>query len=157
MSTILEALKKSEQERKLNKVPTLSNMATPQETSRWPLVGAIVAVILLLALIAFLVVNWFSGKGVPLQGSENGETQTAPLAVTNDSVGASDATAAANQSDEVVVNVVSYSEQAEQRFVMINGKLFREGEFVRGGLKVEAIKQDEVVLNSRGRRIVRKP
>jgi len=58
---------------------------------------------------------------------------------------------------DIVVNVVSYSEQADQSFVMIDGKLFRQGEFVRAGLKVEKIKFDEVVLNLRGRKITRKP
>ena len=53
--------------------------------------------------------------------------------------------------------MVSYSEQPEKRFVMIGGKLYRENEFVRTGLKIEEIRQNEVVLNNRGEQIIRRP
>ena len=55
MSTILDALKKSEQERKLNKLPTLSDMPTPQEKKSWPRIVLLV-LILVLATVALLVV-----------------------------------------------------------------------------------------------------
>jgi len=154
MSTILEALKKSEQERKLSKIPTLSSMSAPQEASRWPMIGFIVLAIVVLIVLGFMGVNWFTKGSLLGQGSLSKDRSSAPIAVTNDTVGT---TKPAPGSDEIVVNVVSYSEQAEQRFAMINGKLFREGEFVRGGLKVEKIRSNEVVLNLRGRRIVRTP
>ena len=58
---------------------------------------------------------------------------------------------------DIIVNVLSYSSDTSQSFAMINGKLFRQGEFVRPGLRVEEIRVDAVVLNLRGRQIVRKP
>ena len=41
--------------------------------------------------------------------------------------------------DGVVVNVISFSEDLNQRFAMVDGKMVREGEFVRAGLQVEKI------------------
>lgn len=143
MSTILDALKKSEQERKLNNVPTLSDMPTPQESKSWPTVLLFVVILLLVVLILVLIFK--------------GEPSAPTLSQTTVVEGQKAATNKAATDADILVNVVSYSEQAEQSFVMINGKLFRQGEFVRAGLKVEKIKFDEVVLNLRGRKITRKP
>ncbi len=143
MSTILDALKKSEQERKLNNVPTLSDMPTPQETKSWPTVLLFVVIFLLVMLILVLI---FKGDSGDRSLAQTGLTELQSV----------QANKPASDSD-IVVNVVSYSEQADQSFVMIDGKLFRQGEFVRAGLKVEKIKFDEVVLNLRGRKITRKP
>jgi len=152
MSTILDALKKSEQERKRNNVPTLSDMPAPQENSRWPFVVLFITGLLLITLLG-LAINylWFSETA----RSTDRETK---LVLSNETLGGEETQQAGVQSDEeVVVNVVSYSDDPLQRFAMINGKLFRENEFVRAGLKVEEIKRDSVVLNQRGRRVERQP
>ena len=52
MSTILEALKKSEQERKQKSVPTLTDKVPPQESSRWPWV--VISLVLICLSIALL-------------------------------------------------------------------------------------------------------
>ncbi|NNC98594.1 MAG: hypothetical protein HKN85_00270, partial [Gammaproteobacteria bacterium] len=57
MSTILDALRKSEQERKLNKLPTLSDLPTPQEQSRWPQI-----LIIALLMLVLLVLTWFGSR-----------------------------------------------------------------------------------------------
>ena len=145
MSTILDALKKSEQERKLGDIPTLSSLPTPEEPSRWPLIIATSFIVLLLVGLAVFMYRW-SLAPEPVT--------SAVVPVTNESI--ADASNK-NANDDMVVNVVSFSEEADQRFVMINGKLFREGEFVQAGIRVEEIKENSVVLNKRGRRIVRKP
>lgn len=148
MSTILDALKKSEQERKLTDIPTLSEMPAPYEPSRWPLILGTAVVVLLLIGLSYFLYRWLS---VP--ASEKTEI-TDVLPVTNETI----AEAKVNNGDnDIVVNVVSFSAEAEQRFVMINGKLYREGEFVQPGLRVEEIQENSVVLNRRGRRIIRKP
>jgi len=108
MSTILDALKKSEQERKLNKLPTLTDIQAPQEPARWPLVLAMVFAVL-------------------------------------------------EDDEAIVVNVVSYSQEAALRFAMVNGKMVREGDFIATGLKLEKINSDSVVLNLRGKQITRTP
>jgi hypothetical protein len=153
MSTILEALKKSEQERKLNRLPTLSDMPVPQEPSKWPLIiGVLLCIVAMIIL--FIAVFWL-GKG----------SVQPPVAV---SAGTSITVSEANQAvpqvattestnDDVIVNVISYSEDSYQRFAMVNGKMVREGEFVRAGLRVEKIHLDSVVLNLRGKQITRKP
>lgn len=145
MSTILDALKKSEQERKLNNLPTLSDMPAPQEQSRWPLYAGLSVAILLLVVLVLLL------------GDRSSQTELAPrapIAVNNQTV---EDTSGIDPEAAVVINVVSYSEQPAQRFVMINGKMFRENEFVRAGLKVIEITEQGVVLNERGRRIVKQP
>lgn len=144
MSTILDALKKSEQERKLNQVPTLSDMPVPNEPSRWPTILLLIVIVLLLVLIGFALNQWWS------------KAASSPVVISNSTTEGGAAPVQASPED-VLVNVVSYSEQAEQRFVMIDGKLFRENDYVRAGLKVEEIRQNEVVLNLRGRRIIRQP
>ena len=153
MSTILEALKKSEQERKLNKLPTLSDMPAPQEQSRWPhwvILGLIVLSVALLV----LVFSLWQGAG-PVGRDTNAASQGNSIVVDNDSIGG--AQKGVDDTDNIVVNVVSFSEQADQRFVMINGKMFRENDFVKPGLKVVNIKADSVILNQRGRRMELEP
>jgi len=147
MSTILDALKKSEQERNLNNIPTLSDIPTPQESSRWPMIAFAAAVFVLIAIMIFFAGLWWPQS----------EQTNAPIVITNETIAASQAQQNKANSDEIVVNVVSYSEQADQRFAMINGKMFREGDFVRGGLRVEEIHPGHVELNLRGRKIVRSP
>ena len=145
MSTILDALKKSEQERKLNELPTLADMPAPEEASRWPLfVGVIIALLLLILVWLLLEARQ---AATPANDSND-------IVLSNETVGAG---TSIDASDEIVINVISWSEQAEQRFVMINGRMFREDEFVRAGLKVIEITEQGVILNERGRRIVRKP
>lgn len=117
MSTILEALKKSEQERKLNDVPRLSDMPVPEESKRWPLyVIAILSLVLALT-IGVLISRWLlvpSGPG----GGVSATQSTSQVDAGNKS--------AVEQVNDLNVNVVSYSDNASQRFVMLNGKMYRE-------------------------------
>ena len=62
MSTILDALKKSEQERKLNKLPTLSDMPAPEEPRRWPQLVIIGLLLLVVALLAWLSLGWLEER-----------------------------------------------------------------------------------------------
>ena len=164
MSTILDALKKSEEERKVTKVPTLADMQAPQEPSKWPNVLLIIIVGLLLVLLALAVRFILHPPVKPVEPTPNVVEESIPqiksdqqnvvsqetqVLAADSSVGESD--------DAIEVNVVSYSEQPEKRFVMIGGKLYRENEFVRTGLKIEEIRQNEVVLNNRGEQIIRRP
>ncbi len=159
MSTILDALKKSEQERKKNNVPTLSDMPAPQETSRWPWIIVAVLSLTLAVVMGILISQWlYSDKPVSqVAGGVNVETSTLTL-----QGGPSDSVPnTAPQYDpsmnDVIVNVVSYSEVPEQRFVMISGKMYRENDFVRAGLRVQEIKPNAVVLNQRGQLVTRTP
>ena len=169
MSTILEALKKSEEERKVTKVPTLADMPAPHEPQRWPHVLLFIILVLLLVLIGFAVklVLFPSDKQGIVKSVSAPETVSASVdagsvdgqAGVDDLEGEGEAepSVSSTSNDVIEVNVVSYSDQPEKRFVMIGGKLFREGEFVRAGLKVEEVRRDEVVLNQRGEQIIRRP
>ena len=169
MSTILEALKKSEEERKVTKVPTLADMPAPHEPQRWPHVLLFIILVLLLVLIGFAVklVLFPSDKQGIVKSVSAPETVSASVDASgvdgqvgvDDGEGDSEAkpSVSSTNNDVIEVNVVSYSDQPEKRFVMIGGKLFREGEFVRAGLKVEEVRRDEVVLNQRGEQIIRRP
>ena len=158
MSTILEALRKSEQERKLTKLPTLSDMPAPQEQARWPHWVILGLIVLSVGLLVLAFSLWQGSEIVG--GGQNSQSQGSlsegnTIVVDNDSIAEGVSAVLAN--DDIVVNVVSFSEQADQRFVMINGKMFRENDFIRTGLKVVAIKSDSVILNQRGKRMELEP
>ena len=158
MSTILDALRKSEQERKLTKLPTLSDMPAPQEQARWPY-WIILGLIVLSVGLLVLVFGIWQGSEM-LGGTQNSQAQASlsqgnTIVLDNESIGEEATTVLSD--DDIVVNVVSFSEQANQRFVMINGKLFRENDFIRTGLKVVVIKPDSVILNQRGKRMELEP
>jgi len=146
MSTILEALKKSEKERKLNNLPTLSDMPPPQERSNLPVYLLVVICVLLLTLLVFLGVQWWLAQ----------RAGTEPVAMSRP-VSSIEKDQSVTDGADVVVNVVSYSSDSSQSFVMIDGKMVREKEFVRAGLQVEKIEQNAVILNQRGKRIKRTP
>jgi len=50
------------------------------------------------------------------------------------------------------LEVLSYSDVPAQRLVFINGRRYREGEIIEGGVKVEQIREDSVLLNEEGQR-----
>jgi len=150
MSTILDALKKSEQERKLNNVPTLSDMPAPQEANKWSALLWVIIALLVVTIAVILGVwkfNWF--------GAES--TEVTKTVISNQTVGDDNSQQSIPADQELVVNVVSYSEDESQRFVMINGRMFREDQFVKPGVKIESIKPDSVVINERGKRATHKP
>jgi len=159
MSTILDALRKSEQERKLNKLPTLTDMAAPQEPSRWPLYIGLALVLLAIALVVLAYVIWSAKPGVAVEQTglqanavqltgEDAQTAQAPLTNVGE---------VAPLKDPMLVNVVSYSQDPAYSFAMVNGKMVREGDFIEPGLKLEEILPDAVVFNSRGKKITRSP
>lgn len=151
MSTILEALKKSEKERKLNNLPTLSDMPPPQESSNLPVSLLIVICVLLAALLVFLGVLWWQAS------NKNAEPIAISTPIGATESGTSESLQPVSDGSDIVVNVVSFSQDPAQRFAMIDGKMVRENEYVRAGLRVEKIEQNSVILNLRGQRIKRTP
>lgn len=147
MSTILEALKKSEQERKQKSVPTLTDKAPPQESSRWPWV------VISLVLICLSVALLYLFTRLPESGV------TAKLDSTT-SVAAGQGAAIASASTEKLdakVEVITWSPELERRFAMIDGKMMRIGDYLSAGVKIEDITEDSVVFNHRGTRKELKP
>jgi hypothetical protein len=159
MSTILDALRKSEQERKLNKLPTLTDMSAPQEPSRWPLYIGLPLVLLAIALVLLAYVLWTAKPEVSkMQAANVNSVITLPPEAEN-SIQTSQLNAleVVRPKDSMLVNVVSYSTDPALSFAMVNGKMVREGDFIEPGLKLEEILLDAVVFNSRGKRITRSP
>jgi cytoskeletal protein RodZ len=143
MSTILEALKKSEQERKLNRLPTLSDMPPPQERSVLPTVLLLVVCLLLLVILAVLGFQWWQARG-----SADAQQSVSSRVDTTSAL-------SGQNGDAVLVSVVSYATDPAQRFAIVNGKMVRENEFVQPGLRVDKIDPDAVYLILRGERIKR--
>ncbi len=150
MSTILDALKKSEQERNRNNVPTLSDMPLPQETSRWPLVLIALLSLTLALVLGVLISQW-------LFKSDEKNVEISRPAFNGSSEDVVQPAASEPPLSDLTLNVISYSEEPGSRFVMLNGKMFRENDFIRAGLKIEEIQSDAVVFNYRGERISRTP
>ena len=156
MSTILDALKKSEQERKQNEVPKLTDMPPPQESARWPLFVIAILSLLLALVLGVLISRWISPMPTSVEGASSTDVSRSLSSSTQQGIG--EAVTTENQDAlEIVVNVVSFSSDPSQRFVILDGKLYRENDFVRAGLKVEEIKANMVVLNSRGQLITKSP
>lgn len=153
MSTILDALRKSEQERKLNRLPTLTDMAAPKEPSRWPFYIGVALVLLALAVAVLAYAIW-NGKSLPFQEPSSAQSIDRPQSLDS---GEANAQSLADASDTAVVNVVSYSDDPALRFAMVNGKMVREGEFIEPGLKVEEILSNAVVFNARGKKLTLSP
>ena len=147
MSTILDALKKSEQERKLQNLPTLSDMPVPKEPALWPKVLLLCVFVLLILISVYLFVDW--------RKSSQESTQKTNVLEFNNMAESNAVVEDAKQA--IVVNVISYSENIEKRFAMINGQMYRENDFVRPGLQVEKITSSTVTLNERGQRIHKAP
>ena len=165
MSTILDALRKSEQERKLNKLPTLVDMAAPREPSRWPIYIGLVLVLLAsaLVLLAYSVRNAKPEAVRSLVGTSNVVAQEfqAERADSMRSRGGAQrplpSDPSAFKDGSLRINVVSYSDDPSLRFAMVNGKLMREGEFAEPGVMIEKIQLNSVLFNARGKAIVLSP
>ncbi len=159
MSAILDALRKSEQERNQNKVPTLNDMAAPSEPSKWPLLLSLAVVLLAIALAVLAYVIWSKGES-----KNESAAQLVSKTVSSEASALEQAAeietkdiASAEVKQLTAVNIVSYSENPELRFAMVNGKMVREGEFIQPGLKVDQIRADSVVFNLRGETLERSP
>lgn len=144
MSTILDALKKSEQERKLNDIPTLSDIPAPEEVSRFSrtwLISSFVLIGLLVLILALLLSDRFvsaTSNNVDIAARE--QQQSLPV-----------------DGGDIAINVISWSEDDAQRFVLIDGTLARESEFAAPGLKVMEIRRDSVIVNYRGKEMELRP
>lgn len=139
MSTILEALKKSERERKLSDLPTLSDMPAMEEPSPFKWIGLTLLGLAIVSVLAAVIVMVFMSSEAPSRAVSDGVLS--PV----DSVA------------QTTLSVLSYSESANQRFAIINEKLVREGDFLSTGIKVEEIQLDRVILNVRGERMSLQP
>jgi hypothetical protein len=184
MSTILEALKKSERERKLEKVPTLGTMRPPEESASsgyWILLSSL-AVCITAGVIAWL---WL-GRGASVDLASQAPVITSPPGETREQVeGIERATPAravdpapvvpvqtsldevvdlrslpesiASQLPDLTISVISWSEGSDRNFVMMETGIFRVGDAIQDGLFLESIEPDAAIINFMGRKILIRP
>jgi len=158
MSYILEALRKSERERSLGKVPTLNaatQVAKPRSYVGWWLA-------LLLAICIFS--GWWlwygrMGAAGPVAASPMTGVP-APTAATRNQTVASDSAEVVEPGQHgsaIVLNVISWSADPQRRFAMINQKIVREGEALSPGVTVKSIEADRVIISRQGQEMVLTP
>lgn len=188
MSLILEALKKSEQQRQREKAPSLQSIhqaaSIPPKKSTQP--WWLIAVFIVVCNFAFFG-YWFwqqQRNTVPVQAAqtaapaqssfpENNPAQTPPIQqstqeaqpeftqisprATTAQPAVSDVSQRVYEINELPDNVRNnlpamtfsfhvYSENPEQRTIIINDRRVREGEEVKPGLRLQVITQDGVIL-----------
>lgn len=157
MSTILDALKKSEQERKLSELPELSSMPLPEEESDSSKIWWVLAVlaILVTAIIVYLVTSSTQSEDMvnaPIEPQSNAQSfGQEPYVITEDVYEYVDLSERQREiADSLNVNVVSYTENIAKRFVMIDSGLYRVGNTVtlQNGKQVEVrdIESNSVVF-----------
>ncbi|MGH1542704.1 MAG: general secretion pathway protein GspB [Arenicella sp.] len=150
MSSILDALEKSERERNQNQVPSYSTMQPPEERAGHKKVLALVGIVLLLVLLAFIAFRY-----VP-QFPEVNLTQKTESVDTKDS-NIIEFTALSLQEQAELPNlrisVTSVSPKAGRSFVMLGDTLYREGDQLAAELSLKQIAKDYVVLEYKGRKI----
>ena len=171
MSYILEALKKSEKERTLGAVPSLGSDRLPRhgDAQKGWFLGAAMVLVIVAGLFTFrffssttaqqpsLFLDRESGQApVQLEAETPARTEV-PLFQTDQQspkttvtqrpvpVGELDLSTQ-SRLPELSINALSYSVSPSKRFVMINQRIFKEGEDLGNGLKIEEITNSSVVF-----------
>lgn len=183
MSYILDALKKSEQERQQGAVPILKTSRRVVSSRRRLWQGALAGALVLVTAVAVwlmgprvheaVVAAWFPAARDGAAGPAESKPQTA-LKASAPAAGEGAATqqpsaprvvSAIDELDPAArarvaglsVNVVSYTQAPERRFVMLNQRIVRESETVRDGVIVKRIVPEGAVLAVGEHEILLKP
>ena len=140
MSSILDALEKSERERNQDSVPQYHDMQPPEERGfRWKwLWVALIAIVFVF--IVFALVRW-----IPSINLQKTEEVVAEDNQTRNYLQLSDLEKSGIPKDRI--NVVSVSADRERSFVMLGEKMYREGDIVSEDVTLKAIRKDHVVFN----------
>jgi hypothetical protein len=179
MSTILEALKKSERERKLDKVPTLGTMRPPEErrsTGFWVVLSSFM-ICVTAGVVAWLYLSP-SAETLPPIGQAAGvqpvpaaapeARSVMPAARPAEAVSPDPAPVSvvefrnlprsvADQLPELTVSVISWSGESDRNFVMMDSGIYRVGDVVADGLVLEEIEPDAAILDYLGQKIRIRP
>ncbi len=210
MSYILDALKKSERERSLGRVPTLDTVHNYPKSHRQRfraglLASALVTLLALLGAGIYGAVFWSKLEITEFVADERagalddsrdvpeGDTRAVPrsvaahetpvarkktsepassAAVSRPAIEPQTTAVSAKKQyllmdelgedtrrrlSDILVNVVSFSENPQRRFVMVNQKIYREGQTVNGNLTVVEIKREGAVMRFQGREFLVTP
>lgn len=184
MSFILDALRKSESERRREATPGLAHLPPAVPRSHAPAWVWIVMSVLAVGLLGLTALWWWSTQtgapsalDVPTAATQSpspsasasgGSTElpTSGVARPNDPAGSSqidspvraaslptvaEVRASGIALPDLNLQLISYSEDASQRFVFINGFRYRQGQRVQNGPLIVSISADSVVLQQQGR------
>lgn len=167
MSSILDALEKSERERNHDAVPQYHNMQPPEEKSRrWLWLLLAIALVLLLLAVFFAARYWTplsQQNGIANPASNAASTKQsntgAPTVVENTPGVVYDYSNLPQTEQDALpqlrINVVSVSADPKRSFVMLGEKLYREGDTVAQGTRLVTIQKDHVVMSHNGKLIRR--
>lgn len=147
MSTLLDALKKSERERSQQPVPVYNTMQPPEEKSS---LGQLLVILVIVAVIIVLI------AGIYFLFSQHTATQEQPQLSVAEAVEYS--TLPPQEQDylrDLRINVVSVSQQPGRSFVILGEQLYRVGDTVAEDVQLQAIGKDFVVFDWNGKQIKR--
>lgn len=181
MSFILDALRKSESERRREATPGLAHIPPAAPRSHAPPWVWVVMGVLALGVLGVTVAWWQSTrtapgadlKAAPAVAAEShpaaslgttGSESRAPVATsaptsasepsrstdTTSLPSAAEARASGLALPELNLQLISYSEDENERFVFINGFRYAQGQRVQNGPLVVSISPDSVVLRQQG-------
>ncbi len=169
MSFILEALKKSESERNRGRVKTLA--LSHFEPGRRPIAPYVATAVV--AAVVFAGFGWWISRQTTTVGFGSVATKSVaepppqvlrPMApdrsrsVSMPSVNRTQAAIApAITPPRVSLDALSYSDDPSRRFVMINQKIYHEGQWTEDGLRVQAVTRTGAVLAFQGQEFVVTP
>lgn len=180
MSTILDALKKSERERKLDKVPTLGTMRPPEETRRVG-IGVLLSSLLICVMVGLIAWLYLSPSPEPLPAvKQAADNQPKAVVVSEPDISVpavvrpepdmpayteppgiveyrSLPRSVIDQWPELTVNVISWSGESDRNFVMMESGIYRVGDVVANDLVLEEIEPDAAILDYLGQKIRIRP
>ena len=148
MSSILDALEKSERERSQGSVPQYQDMQPPEEHSfRWKWFWILLAIILCVSLV-FAAMRW-----MPSINWQNNIQQSSEEVVADEKNNVLDYVQLSELEKsgipEARINVLSLSAERERSFVMLGEKMYREGDPVSEDVTLESIKKDHIIFNKK--------
>ncbi|ARN75601.1 general secretion pathway protein GspB [Oceanicoccus sagamiensis] len=163
MSYILDALKKSDQERQQNNGPGLQTVQRPHLMNKQGHTRNIVIILLLLVIMALVLAGAWSIYNKPVATVEEVALpqlapQPQPVAVVSPPPSPSSYIVEFSELPDPVQKAIPaltfsfhvYSDNPERRTIIINKRRVREGDSVSQGLVLEAITQQGVVLQWQG-------
>lgn len=191
MSFILDALRKSESDRRREATPGLAHLPPATPRSHAPAWVWVVMSVLIVGLVGIAALWWqstrtasqtelvrpdvaiepsrptapASGAGADPRASSTPGTSTRPADPVPAESGAgseglptvAEIRASGVPLPELNLQLISYSEDAAQRFVFINGFRYGQGQRVQNGPLIVSISADSIVLRQQGRDFVLTP
>ena len=164
MSYILDALKKSDQERQQNNGPSLQTVHRPHLVNKQARNKTIIILLLLIVLAVIAAAGWFFYASPVLQQPSVSKPMTQPIAqpepvqAVAPQLTPADYIVEFSELPDPVQKAIPaltfsfhvYSDNPARRTIIINKRRVREGDNISAGLLLEAITEQGVVLQWQG-------